>query len=108
MCRIEKCHGCTGSIRAVQLIGRETKKPARLALCGLLNITSYTVKLNRGGEDYQTNRPSPLQIRILLLQIEEMPPYAPPIYSSCWNAKLRHLDRFAVYPDSPTLVRGGK
>ena len=32
-------------------MGCETKKPAQLALCGLLNITSYIVKLNRGGEE---------------------------------------------------------
>ena len=32
-------------------MGCETKKPAQLALCGLLNITSYIVKLNLGGEE---------------------------------------------------------
>ena len=32
-------------------MGCERKKPAQLALCGLLNITSHIVKLNRGGEE---------------------------------------------------------
>ena len=48
--RIEKCHGA-GSLWAVLLRGRKTKKPARVAPCGLLNIESKYCEINRGGEE---------------------------------------------------------
>ena len=55
-------------------MGRDTKKPAQRKLCGLLNITSYTVKLNRGGEE--EDRTPDLRIANATLSQLSYPPNA--------------------------------